>query len=304
MYTAGVLEQAQSDGMDGRVPPPLVEEAAGAVQVVEVILVRLAAPELHVGDLEVAPEMAGRVAVGLFVVAGAALLILEPGAGGDGLVPDVLWVGLDEFERLGPEGGDGLGRVVQVDGEAVRLVVIVHVAEDVVVDVAKEVHVGLDAPVVARVFEGRVVVEEAAVPAAHLVVGDHVAVLDVLLGQYLGAFPEEVVVDPGGHGPVLLGDELVVAWGVGFGAGAFFELGGEGLVVEEGPGVVELAVPGPFEVAHGLHHAVDFRVADQGENGCVDAGGIRVIRGVVVGGSPELASGLVGFLRSVSLKSS
>ncbi len=39
-------------------------------------------------------------------------------------------------------------------------------------------------------------VEEAAVPATHLVVGDHVAVLDFLLFEELGGFLEEVVVDP------------------------------------------------------------------------------------------------------------
>lgn len=231
---------------------------------------------------------------------GAALLVLEPGAGGEGFVFVVLGMCFEELEGFGPEGGDALGRVVQVDGEAVSLVVVVHVAEDVVVDVAEEVHIGLDAPVVARVLQGWVPVEEAAVPAAHLVVGDHVAVLDALLREHLGALPEEVVVDPGGHGPVLLRNEFVVARGVGFGAGALFEFGGEGFVVEEGPGVVEFMIPGPLEVAHRLYHAVNFGVADQGEDGCVDAGGARIIGGIVVGGSPELASGLVGFLKSVS----
>ena len=62
--------------------------------------------------------------------------------------------------------------VVEVDGEAVGFVVVGHVAEDVVVDVAEEMDFGFDAPVVSCVFEGGVVVEEAAVPAAHLVVGD------------------------------------------------------------------------------------------------------------------------------------
>ena len=54
-------------------------------------------------------------------------------------------------------------------------------------------------------------VEEAAVPAAHLVVGYHGAVLDVLLFEHAGGFVEEVAVDPGGDRPVFFGDDL---WGM------------------------------------------------------------------------------------------
>lgn len=86
-----------------------------------------------------------------------------------------------EFARLGPQGRNGLGRIVKVDCEAVGLVVIVHVAEYVIINVAEKVYFGLDAPVVLGVGEGRMFVEETAVPAAHLVVGNLVGILDVLL---------------------------------------------------------------------------------------------------------------------------
>ena len=102
----------------------------------------------------------------------------------------------EELHRLGPQCGQRLGRVVQVDGEAVRLVVVVHEAEDVVVDVAEEVHLGLHPPVVAVLGQRRVLVEEPAVPAAHLVVRQHVRVLHVLLFQDVGGFFEEIHVDP------------------------------------------------------------------------------------------------------------
>src|SRR5437762_12921816 len=46
----------------------LVEKATGSVQMVKVVLVRLAPPEPHVGNLKIAPEVAGRVAVRLLVV--------------------------------------------------------------------------------------------------------------------------------------------------------------------------------------------------------------------------------------------
>ena len=77
----------------------------------------------------------------------------------------------DEFLRLRPQGGNALRCVVEVDGETVGFIVVLHPAENVIVDVAEEMDFGLDAPVVADVFEGGVFVEHAAVPAAHLVVG-------------------------------------------------------------------------------------------------------------------------------------
>jgi len=77
----------------------------------------------------------------------------------------------EEFERLEPEGGDALGGVVDVDVEAVGLVMVGHVAENVIVDVAEEFDLGLHTPVVFGVCERWVVVEHAGIPAAHLVVG-------------------------------------------------------------------------------------------------------------------------------------
>ena len=74
--------------------------------------------------------------------------------------------------------------------------------------------------------------------------------MDVLLFEHFCAFLEEVVVYPGGDGPVFFGDELVAAFGFCLGAGSGFEFFGEGDVVEEGPGVVEFVVPGSFEVLH------------------------------------------------------
>ena len=95
-----------------------------------------------------------------------------------------------EFFGFRPECGQALRRIVEVDGEAVGLVVVFHVFEDVVVDVAEEVHLRLHTPVPSCVGERWVLVEEAAVPAAHLVVGGHVCVLDFLLFEDFGGFVE------------------------------------------------------------------------------------------------------------------
>lgn len=109
-----------------------------------------------------------------------------------------------EFHGLGPKLWNGLRCIIKVDGEAVGLVMVGHVPEDIVVDVAEEMHLRLNAPVILHVFECRMFVEEAAVPSAHLVVGFHAAVLDVVFLEDLGRFFEKLHIDPRGDRPVFL----------------------------------------------------------------------------------------------------
>lgn len=172
VYPTCILKQPQRYRMYRRIPPPLIKEPPSAIQMVEIVLIRLTPPELHICDLEVAPEMTRRVSIRFLVVSRPPLFVLEPRTGVHGAVFDVIRVGLDELEGFGPQCGDGLGGVVEVYGEAVGFVVVLHVAENVVVDVAEEMDLGFDSPVVAYVLESGVVVEKTAVPAAHLVVGD------------------------------------------------------------------------------------------------------------------------------------
>lgn len=196
-----VLEEPQRDAVHRGVTPALVEEAARAIQVLKVLAVLGAAPKSQIGDLEVGPEVAGGVAVGDAVVLRPAGAVLEPGP--CAVLVHVVLVVLEELERLGPQGADRLGAVVQVDVPAVRLVVVLHPAEDVVVDVAEEVHARLDAPVVLRGGERGVLAEEAAVPAAHLVVGEELHFLDVLRDEERDGFFVQVLVNPGWDVPVL-----------------------------------------------------------------------------------------------------
>lgn len=65
----------------------------------------------------------------------------------------------EELDCFGPQCGKSLGIIIEGNGEAICLVVIMHVSEDIVVDVAKEVNFGLDSPVVAGVLERRVLVK-------------------------------------------------------------------------------------------------------------------------------------------------
>lgn len=168
MNLAGILKETKSNAVYGGVTPALVEKATGAVKVVEVVFVGLTAPEVHVCDLKVAPEVACRVAVRLAVMLRALLLVCEPVERVVGML--VLGVLSQELFSLGPQGRDRLRRIVEVDGEAVSLVVVLHKAEDVVVDVAEEVHLGLHSPIILHVLQGGVFVEETAVPSAHLMV--------------------------------------------------------------------------------------------------------------------------------------
>lgn len=282
MHLVPVLEQADTDAMHRRVAPAFVEEAAGAVQVLKVPCVGLGAPEVEGGDFKVAPEVAGRVAVCLLVVARAVRGVRHPAHGVVGV--EVLCVVPFGQEALGfgPQCWDGGGAVVEVDGEAVGLVALRHVAEDVVVDVAEEVDVGLHAPVVCRVLEGRVDGEEAGVPAAHLVVGKHLGILDAVCLEDRGGFFVEFLIDPWRRDPVLVGDEVKEDVGFCFFANGVLELLRKGDVVEEGPRVVEFRVERAFQVAHRLYNTVELFVAHEGEECCVDAGGLWIVRCIIV----------------------
>jgi hypothetical protein len=84
----------------------------------------------------------------------------------------------------------------------------VHITEHVVVNVAEKVDVGLNAPIVLRVVQSRVLVEQATVPSTHLVVRDLVGVLDAVLLEDLDRLLVKVIVDPRRDLPVLVWDKL------------------------------------------------------------------------------------------------
>ncbi len=82
----------------------------------------------------------------------------------------ILRMSSHEFLRFGPQSRYALRCIVEIDSEPVSLVMILHPAKDVIIHVAEKMYFWFDAPVVANVFEGRMFVEHAAVPPAHLVV--------------------------------------------------------------------------------------------------------------------------------------
>ena len=105
-------------------------------------------------------------------------------------------MGSDELRGFRPQRRDRLRRIVQVDREAVRFVVVLHVSENIVVHIAEEMDLWLNSPVVLCVRKRRVLVEKTAVPTAHLMVGLHSSVLNIVLLQDLGRFLEKLLVDP------------------------------------------------------------------------------------------------------------
>jgi hypothetical protein len=74
--------------------------------------------------------------------------------------------------------------------------------------------------------------------------------------------------------------------GLGGGLRLLLELFGEGLVVEEGPRVIEFVVPCPLQVVHALQHGLELFVAHQRQDGGIDAGAVCPARCIVVALDP------------------
>lgn len=114
-------------------------------------------------------------------------------------------------EELGcfrPQCRQRLGVIVECDCEAVRLVVVLHVSEDIVVHIAKEVDIWFDTPVVSSVLKCRMFIKHSAVPSTHLVVRHHVCVLDALFLEDGGGCVEHAGVDPGRRRPMFVGNDF------------------------------------------------------------------------------------------------
>lgn len=168
MNPARVLEETHTDGVDGRITPSFVEETTCAVEEVEILLILLASEEFHITNLEVRPKVTGRVSIRCLRVI-RALIVRQPVP--HVIVREVVGMRREELLRRRPQSWYTLRSIEQVDREAVGLVVILHVPEHIIVNVAEELNLGLDSPVVAGILEGWMFVEHATVPTAHLVVG-------------------------------------------------------------------------------------------------------------------------------------
>lgn len=203
MYLTLVFEQAQCNAVHWSITPPLIKEPTRSIQVLKVVFVWFGTPKLHIRDFKIAPKVTRAVAIRFYVVFWPPLTVHDPLS--CVVLMQILRVCRYEFLRLRPQRGNRLGGIVEVDGKPVGFVVITHPAEDIVIDIAEKVHFGLHTPVIADVLEGWVLVEHATVPTAHLVVGYHRAILDILFLEHLCRFVEQVAVDPLWDCPMFFG---------------------------------------------------------------------------------------------------
>lgn len=109
----------------------------------------------------------------------------------------------NELCGLGPQGRNRCRRIIKIDRKAVRLVMVRHVSEDVVIYVAEEMNLGLDSPVELHIRKRRMFIEKTAVPSAHLMVRFHAAILNIVLLKNLCRFLEELLIYPRWNVPVL-----------------------------------------------------------------------------------------------------
>ncbi|KAH3681426.1 hypothetical protein WICPIJ_007583 [Wickerhamomyces pijperi] len=225
--------------MDWSITPSFVEEPTVAVQVVKVLGVGLASPEVQVTDLEVGPEVA-QVVRGTAVVGDEVhqtVLVQEPR------------VLLEELLGGLPQRWNGLDVLVEGNGEPVLLAVVLHELENIVVNVTVDSDVWLHSPVVVVVHHQLVSVEEPGLVAAHVSVRDGVPVDDLLLLHRFSRGSSLVQVDPFREGPVLLWNQTVLGLTGDQSRGGSDELLGEWLVVEEHPIVAVLGVETVFDVS-------------------------------------------------------
>ena len=183
----------------------------------------------------------------------------------------MLRVVLDELLDAVPKSRDGLDIFVETEHEAVLLLILGHEAEGVVVDVAEELDARLDAPVPLVVHHQWLAEEEAGLEAAHVAVADGVAVDDLALGHVLADLLRLVLVDEIREGPVLLGDLAVVRLSGDEGARDLLEGAVEGLVVQEDPVIVVVAIEAILDVPDGLGNLPDVGVAGEGDECRIDS---------------------------------
>ena len=197
-----ICEQTQTNRVHGSIAPSFIVKATRAIQMIEISRILFSPEEFHVTDFEVGPEVASGVSICSIRVLWSQLVVRQPVQ--HIVVGQISGVRGKELLRLWPESWDTLGSVEKVDGETVCDVAVLDESEHIIIYVTEKLDLRLDAPVVTVVLEGWVLIEQTTVPAAHLMVGYLVAILNALLLQHLGGFAEEVHVDPIGDIPVFL----------------------------------------------------------------------------------------------------
>ena len=106
-----ILEQPQRNAVHRRISPPLIEKATSPIQVLKIPLIRIAPPELHIRNFEIAPKMARTVPIRLLIMLGPALLVLQPRHRIIPVQQFVVRIDGQKLHRLGPQRRQRLRRV-------------------------------------------------------------------------------------------------------------------------------------------------------------------------------------------------
>lgn len=162
--SASIEEERNSNGMNGRVSPSLVEESSCFVEPFKIVEVRLGSPETKVADFKVGPIVGADPCILNALLRVVAQEVIT------WILGEVLGMLGEELLRLGPQCRHSLFVLVERHGEAISLVVHLHKDERIVVEIAIELDTWLDTPIVVQIEREVVAEEESRLVSAHVAV--------------------------------------------------------------------------------------------------------------------------------------
>ena len=195
--------QCGADGMDGRIAPAFIEEAAVLVELVEEVEIGIGTQPVEIADFEVGPldealvRESNGVLVGLAyemaVIVGFAVVVAQPVHG----IAFGYVLGMFLHESLGtiPKRWNCLHIFVEADHEAVLFPIISHELERVVGDIAIQLDTWFNAPIPLIVVHDGLAEEEARLESAHVPVALGVSVDDLSLRHVFSDFARLLLVD-------------------------------------------------------------------------------------------------------------
>jgi hypothetical protein len=286
-------EKTSSNRVHGSITPSLIEETTVLIQRLKEVEVRLAAEPRQATNFKVGPEMALVVVLTTIVTEEAHRVVRG----------NVLRVVLHELLGTGPKGRNGVDVFVKRENKTVLLLVLVHDAEGIVVDIAEELDRGLNTPVVLVVHHEFLSEEETRLESAHMTVADGVTVDDLALMHVLTNLTGLLLVNPFRERPVLLGNQTIMSLARAKRSGDLLELLIERLVVEEDPIIVVAAVETILDLSDGLGNLPDVLVSSESDECSVHTGtrssSLKVVPARIAGGHRHRGLGKIALCRSV-----
>lgn len=182
---------------------------------------------------------------------------------------DVLRVILHELLGRVPKSRNGFQVLVQTQDEAVLLLVVGHVLERVIVDIAEQLNARLNSPVPLVVQHRLLAEEEPRFKSAHVTIADRVSVDNLFLRHFLTNLLRLLLVNVVWERPVLLGYLRIVGGARDEGGRHLLELLVKGLIVEEDPIIMVLAVEPILDLPNRAGDFPQVRVSRQRNKGSV-----------------------------------